>query len=84
MYGAATATVLSEFCVFCACLFYLRKFTGLGWLGRSLLTFIPGSIIMWMLWKYFGQLNLGALSLSCSIVYFVGMLGLKKSLGFRV
>jgi len=77
MYGAAAATVLSEFLVFVSCAASLRKFVNLTHYARMLLLPIAGTILMFLAWLLFGSTQFFLGNLICAVLY-VGVFAIRR------
>lgn len=71
MYGAAIATILSEFVVFLSCAVYLRRFVKFQVVGKFALTPVAGLILMYALWTFSKGTNVLVQSILCITGYAV-------------
>jgi O-antigen/teichoic acid export membrane protein len=78
MFGAALATILSEFCVFLACVPYLRKFIGFRDFAKFIFSPLIGVAFMYLLWTYSGWMHFIVRSVICTGAYFALLFSIKK------
>ena len=78
MYGAATATILSELCVFIASFVPLRRFINLHHFLRILFPPLLGLICMYLLWRWIGAWHFVTVSILSILVYGSILLAMRK------